>query len=517
MTYLSNLRIRARLALSFGGIILLFVLLAVLSSRELSVVRGAAEEVSHSQAERLSLAEEWRQAIAVNSQRSLAIALSRDLSLAAQFEADIAQLTVRVTELQKRFLQLEVTAEGKPVLDKLADVRKRYIAHRDSMTKAKAGTDQALADKLISEFRPLVVEYMKVAGELVEFEADRTRALSAEVGSAMDRMQLMLFVVTAASVLGSIVVGWLLARSIVRPLAVAQSAADRIASGDLSDEILATGGGEIGDLMNSFIQMQKELRTLVSGIHQSVDCIGVASAQVASGNQDLSARTEQAAASLQETASAVEQISATVRKSAESASEAASLARSTSDAAQRGGDAVVEMVRTMDAIRASSQKVADIIGTIDGIAFQTNILALNAAVEAARAGEQGRGFAVVASEVRTLAQRSATAAKEIKGLIGASVDRVEAGSTQVHGAGKTMSEIVAGVKRVSDIVGEISSAAAEQSRGIDEISKAVSNLDQVTQQNAALVEESAAAAQSLEEQAAGLSRSAQQFRLTAIG
>jgi methyl-accepting chemotaxis protein len=333
------------------------------------------------------------------------------------------------------------------------------------------------------------------------------------VSAAVNFMKLASAAVTATCVAASVLLCWLLNRSVVGPLARAQETADRVADGDLSVDLASTSTDEVGRLTESLGRMQDSLRTLVGSIRLSVESIGVASSEVAMGNQDLSERTEQSAASLQQTASSVEQISSTVRQSADSARQADQLAQQASDVATRGGKAVASVVATMDGIQASSRKIADIIGVIDGIAFQTNILALNAAVEAARAGEQGRGFAVVATEVRNLAQRSATAAKEIKLLIGDSVDRVEAGSQQARSAGDTLTEVVASVRRVSDIVSEISAAASEQAQGIGEINQAVANLDQATQQNAALVEESAAAASSLKDQATTLAQSVQKFRL----
>jgi methyl-accepting chemotaxis protein len=306
---------------------------------------------------------------------------------------------------------------------------------------------------------------------------------------------------------------WLTTRSIVRPVRQAMQATARIASGDLSQAIDTGRRDELGDLLGSVAAMQASLRELVGQIHHCADGIGTASHEIASGSADLSARTEQTASSLQQTASSMEQITGTVRQSAASARQASTLAASAEDVAQRGGNVVSQVVSTMGDIEASSRQIADIIGTIDGIAFQTNILALNAAVEAARAGEQGRGFAVVASEVRSLAQRSAAAAREIKALIGASVERVEAGTKLVADAGGTMQDIVASVHRVNDIIGEISTATGEQSQGIGEVNGAVTRLDQMTQQNAALVEQSTAAAESLKEQAARLSSLVATFRL----
>ena len=304
-------------------------------------------------------------------------------------------------------------------------------------------------------------------------------------------------------------------RSITAPIDHARHVAQAIADGDLRSAIRIVGDDEASELLRALQQMQASLTGLVAQVQVASLSVQHSSAEVASGNSDLSSRTEQAAGSLQQTASSMEQLTGTVRHSADSARQASELAASAAGVAQRGGAVVAQVVTTMEDINASSRRIADIIGTIDGIAFQTNILALNAAVEAARAGEHGRGFAVVASEVRSLAQRSAAAAREIKDLIGASVDRVEAGTRLVADAGSTMGEIVASVQRVADIIGEISHAATEQSSGIGQVNGAVSQLDHMTQQNAALVEQSAAAAESLKEQAARLSGLVGTFRLNA--
>jgi methyl-accepting chemotaxis protein len=302
-------------------------------------------------------------------------------------------------------------------------------------------------------------------------------------------------------------------RSILAPIDYARRVAQAVAGGDLTMKIRIEGRDEAAELLRALSQMQESLRSIVGDVRGSADSIGTASREVASGNADLSTRTEQTASNLQQTASSMAQITATVRQSGDSAAQANQLAHSAASVAQRGGTVVAQVVATMDEINTSSKKIADIIGTIDGIAFQTNILALNAAVEAARAGEQGRGFAVVAAEVRSLAQRSAEAAREIKTLIGTSVDKVEAGSRLVGEAGSTMTEIVASVQRVTDIIGEISAAASEQNQGIGQVNSAVNELDRMTQQNAALVEESAAAAESLREQAERLGSVVARFHL----
>jgi methyl-accepting chemotaxis protein len=302
-------------------------------------------------------------------------------------------------------------------------------------------------------------------------------------------------------------------RSITSPIAYAQTLAKAIASGDLTRTVRHEGQDEAAELLRALDSMQEALRRLIGEVGDSAESIQTASSEIASGSSDLSNRTEQTASNLQETASSMEQLTGNVAQSADAARQANQLATSAADVAHRGGEVVAKVVATMDDIHASSRKIADIIGVIDGIAFQTNILALNAAVEAARAGDQGRGFAVVAGEVRSLAQRSAEAAREITGLIGTSVAKVGTGSRLVQEAGSTMTEIVASVQRVSDIIGEITAATAEQSSGIGQINGAIAQLDQMTQQNAALVEESAAAAESLKEQAERLSQVVGTFRL----
>ncbi|CAN7216909.1 methyl-accepting chemotaxis protein [Variovorax paradoxus] len=304
-----------------------------------------------------------------------------------------------------------------------------------------------------------------------------------------------------------------LARSIMQPLGEAIFIAETVASGDLSKEFETERGGDFGRLLRGMGEMEDTLTDVVTRIKASTDSIVVASGQIAAGNQELSSRTEEQASSLEQTAASMEELTSTVKQNADNARQANQLALSASEVAVKGGSVVGQVVDTMASINASSRKIVDIIGVIDGIAFQTNILALNAAVEAARAGEQGRGFAVVASEVRSLAQRSAAAAKEIKGLIDDSVGKVDVGSALVGEAGKTMEEIVSGVKRVTDIIGEITAASHEQAQGIEQVNQAIAQMDQVTQQNAALVEEAAAAAQSLQEQADSLSQVVATFKL----
>jgi methyl-accepting chemotaxis protein len=346
----------------------------------------------------------------------------------------------------------------------------------------------------------------------------RIEAVSADSAdsarTASSRLHWLLALLALASAGIAIGLSWMMQRRVVHDLASATQVAREVAAGNLQVTAESTRNDEVGELMRALGAMTRQLETSLQAVQSSSDSIRTASAEIASGNHDLSARTEQTASNLQQAASSMDQLTGTVRQSADAARQANQLASSAADVAQRGGAVVSQVVSTMDEINTSSKKIADIIGTIDGIAFQTNILALNAAVEAARAGEQGRGFAVVAGEVRSLAQRSAEAAREIKTLIGSSVDKVETGSRLVADAGSTMNEIVASVQRVSDIIGEITAASAEQSTGIGQVSSAVTELDRMTQQNAALVEQSAAAAESLKEQALRLNEVVGAFRLS---
>jgi len=355
-----------------------------------------------------------------------------------------------------------------------------------------------------------VEERVAKIGNILKAEAASTQS---DFNSSMTRLSVV-FLATLAVVVALVVPLTLLnSQTITRPISYARMVAQAIAAGDLNRRIDVEGSDEPAELLSSLKAMQESLRNLVGQVRESTEQIETASAEVAMGNQDLSQRTEQSASNLQQTASAMEQLTGGVRQSADAASTANQLATSAAQVAQRGGTVVSEVVATMDEINTSSKKINDIIGVIDGIAFQTNILALNAAVEAARAGEQGRGFAVVAGEVRLLAQRSAEAAKEIKSLIGASVDRVETGARLVQSAGATMAEIVASVQRVTDIIGEIAAGTSDQSQRIGQVHGSINQLDQMTQQNAALVEESAAAAESLKDQSRRLMQAVSQFHL----
>lgn len=368
---------------------------------------------------------------------------------------------------------------------------------------------------LLNQVRPNEVIWRRKVNELIKVEEQLNSRSYAEATTNQARAWAISGTLFAAAVLISILIGWRITNSVKRPIASAIRVAETIAEGDLTSQIETDSEDEIGRLMHAISAMQERLRNLVGEIRTSAESIQVASSEVASGNHDLSYRTEMAAANLQETASSMEQLTTALHDSAEATHQARGLAESASGAASRGGEVVERVIGTMDEINASSSKITEIIGVINGIAFQTNILALNAAVEAARAGEQGRGFAVVAGEVRSLAKRSADAAKEIEHLIHSSVERVENGSRLVREAGQTMKEIVESVHRVTDIIGEVTSASSAQSSQVSQISSATSELDKMTQQNAALVEQSAAAAESLKGQAQRLAEMVATFKLSA--
>lgn len=367
--------------------------------------------------------------------------------------------------------------------------------------------------RMDDECRPLLAALIEATNSYARFTEQRSQALMQEAHSLYANQRNMLVIACLAAFVAAALAGLLVTRSITVPIAQAVKVAETVAAGDLGSVVHSVGGDETGQLLTALKKMNDSLVTIVGQVRHSSDSIATGSAQIATGNADLSQRTEEQASNLQQTAASMEQLTCTVKQNAETARQANQLAAGCSEAARQGGDVVERVVSTMDVISQSSRKIAEIIGVIDAIAFQTNILALNAAVEAARAGEQGRGFAVVAGEVRNLAQRSAQAAREIKNLIGESVHNVQSGTQLVGEAGRSMGEIVIQVRRVSDLIAEISASSAEQSTGMGQIGHAVTQLDQVTQQNAALVEQSAAAAESLKHQAAGLAQAVSVFKL----
>jgi methyl-accepting chemotaxis protein len=388
------------------------------------------------------------------------------------------------------------------------------IAHvREAAALVKAGQWDEAETVLIKKINPSYRNGDAALKELKELTAARTAADEAMVVRSVTRTAWTMAAVLVFGVLAGIAIGWLLVRAITGPLRQATDIATRVADGDLTGTIEADARNEIGALLAALGKMKSNLAGIVGEVRASTDTISSASSEIAAGNMDLSRRTGDQAGSLEQTASSMEQLTSTVKQNADNARQANVLAVSASEVATRGGHVVAQVVDTMGSINASSKKIVDIIAVIDGIAFQTNILALNAAVEAARAGEQGRGFAVVAAEVRNLAQRSAGAAKEIKQLIGDSVEKVDSGARLVDQAGITMKEIVTSIQRVTDIMGEITTASQEQTSGLEQINQAIGQMDAITQQNVALVEEAAAAAGSLQDQAGVLAKVVSVFRL----
>jgi methyl-accepting chemotaxis protein len=511
---LSALRLGPRLAVGFGSIVLLCAAAVGFGIDRISTMRELSVELGTVDAEKLSASERWGRAIESNAARSWVIFFSSDAELKKRIKAEMQEVVTAQTARLKRMQEIATSEEDKRLLAEISTQRDAYQALRNGLLKRKDAGEDVTAE-LFDKLFPAAAAYQAVVEKLVVRQRDAMAQTQARAERAALHGSIALAVGGGLALLLAVFFAWRITRSVSVPIQQAQDIAHQIAGGDLTHDIHVEGRDEAAELLRSLQAMQQALRELVGQVRNGAEGISTASVQIASGNQDLSSRTEQTASNLQETASSMEQLSGTVKQSADSARQANQLAASAAEVAQRGGSVVSQVVSTMDEINASSKKISDIIGVIDGIAFQTNILALNAAVEAARAGEQGRGFAVVASEVRSLAGRSAEAAKEIKSLIGASVDKVETGSRLVTEAGSTMSEIVGSVKRVTDMIGEISSAASEQSDGIGQVSSAVSQLDQMTQQNAALVEESAAAAESLREQAGRLSEMVGRFRLAA--
>jgi methyl-accepting chemotaxis protein len=412
-------------------------------------------------------------------------------------------------------LEGEEDEDNKPAREALAALEAYGKAAESVLGNIQNGAyDSArVADRMLVKARADVALVEQRADQIAQLVRGEVQSTQKEFEATMAKLLVAFVVVVVLTLLVIVPLTLINSRSIIQPLEQARSMAQAIAAGDLTRSVQADGQDEPAELLRALASMRQTLLGLVGGLRDASNNIGNASREVASGNADLSQRTEQAASSLQQTASSMAELTGTVNQTAQSAATANQLAHSASEVAERGGTVVSQVVATMDEINVASRRIADIIGTIDGIAFQTNILALNAAVEAARAGEQGRGFAVVAGEVRSLAQRSADAAREIKALIGSSVEKVDAGAALVADAGKTMTEIVASVRRVGDIVAEISAAAGEQSQRIGTVNDAVAQLDQATQSNAALVEESAAASESLEAQSRQLAEVVGRFQI----
>ncbi len=515
-------RIGARLGAGFGIILALMVLMLVAAVLQLWRIQSHnADNERHT--ERLVLVQEWSALVRTNLDRAvtatrLDAAIGDDEAVRGRMEGVLSQLNAEMSstaaatvELQKKVVAISDEPAVAALITRVNEARNRFVALRanirDDIQMGEGGK------RVEAELLPLAQSMLKTLDELTAHLKAASTTATHELADNVRQAQVLLLVICAIALAAGVLIAWLTTRAITRPMRDAVQIADMIAQGDLTHSFQSTREDEIGSMLRRLSLMQQKLRQAFTDISEATTQISHASGEVASGNADLAQRTEQAASSLQETASSMEQLTGTVQHSAESARTATELATTSTEVAQRGGAVVAQVVATMDEINHSSNQIASIISVIDGIAFQTNILALNAAVEAARAGEQGRGFAVVASEVRSLAQRSAEAAREIKTLIDASVGKVGAGARLVHDAGNTMHDIVTSVQRVTDMIAGISAASAEQNQGIAKMNQAVGQLDEMTQQNAALVEQSTAAAESLKDQAQRLAGIVAAFRL----
>ncbi|MBI1772661.1 MAG: MCP four helix bundle domain-containing protein [Burkholderiales bacterium] len=510
-----DLRISAKLFVGFILLLLLTVFLGGFSVYQLSRVNSTALELGTNWMPSVNAAMGIKERISRLRTQEMQIVMSAgDEANLKKYEKRWHDYAAELKKYEEDYVRLISTVDEKKFFTDYSKLWERYVVEAKKLTAdAYAGNMEEARTTLRGESSKLNADMLVLADKMVQVNTDGGIAeyhLGEQIYANSKILILSLIVVTIA--LGLLLAYWI-ARVVARPLQEAVRVAKTVASGDLTSDIQVKTKDETGELLQALKEMNASLLSVVSEVRTGTDLIATASTEIASGNMDLSARTESQAGSLEETASSMEELTSTVKQNSDNARQANQLSHSASAVAQKGGSVVSQVVDTMGSINESSKKIVDIIAVIDGIAFQTNILALNAAVEAARAGEQGRGFAVVASEVRNLAQRSASAAKEIKTLINDSVEKVDLGTRLVDQAGITMQEVVDSVRRVSDIISEITAAGAEQSSGIDQINTAIIQMDQVTQQNAALVEEAAAAAGALQEQAANLSRVVGVFKL----
>jgi methyl-accepting chemotaxis protein-1 (serine sensor receptor) len=510
------MKISTRLATTFGALLLLLLGLSVMAYLQMSAIQTALLDIADNALPSLKLVNQVKTQATITRVLLARHVLNSDDSAMVTLDQQVVASRAKMAALRQQYEPLISSPEEKRTYEEFSSAWKQYADTNDRLLthSRKNENEQALAlfeGDSLKGYNTVSVLLDKV----VQINDDAAKNARDAALQTYQRAITTLLVTAALAMVVAVVAALWLIRSITAPLAQAVQAADRVAAGDLTQSIHSDATDETGQLLQSLGKMQQSLVRTVSSVRQNSESVASASAQIASGNNDLSARTENQASALEQTAASMEELNSTVSQNADNARQANQLAMSASTVASEGGDVVAQVVDTMRNISAASNKIADIIGVIDGIAFQTNILALNAAVEAARAGEQGRGFAVVASEVRTLAGRSAEAAREIKSLIAASVERVEQGNQQAERAGQTMTEVVGAIRRVTDIMGEISAASNEQSAGVSQVGEAVMQMDQVTQQNAALVEEMAAAASSLRSQAQELVQTVAVFRLGA--
>jgi len=514
---MNNLKIGTRLGFGFSLILLLLTTMTIIGILRLSSASAMTDHMIDVKIRDQRLIAEWGKIIEVNAARTTGAWMVADPADQKTLETLMAGSSGGATKIQDQIGATIEEEELKPLFKQVLDTRKAYTDVRKAVFAAKAQGDLELGKKLYEgDLARTRTSYLAALQTFSERQADLLDAAAVEIRDQYTSGRTLLVMLGLAAIVMGVLAAWWITRTITRPINEAVKVAETVSSGDLTSEIRVHSNDETGQLMNALKIMNSNLVSIVGQVRNGTDLMATASTEIAAGNQDLSSRTEQQASSLEETASSMEELTSTVKFNAENAREANALAISAAEIASRGGAVVGEVVNTMGSINDSSRKIVEIISVIDGIAFQTNILALNAAVEAARAGEQGRGFAVVASEVRNLAQRSASAAKDIKSLINDSVDKVSQGSDLVNKAGETMSEIVTSINRVTQIMTQISHASEEQSIGIAQVNDAITQMDQVTQQNAALVEQAAAAAESMQEQSAKLADVVSVFKLDGL-
>ena len=511
------MKIGTKIGIGFAIVFFLSFLTAVLAIWRLHIVAEETRIMMEKPIAKERMISDWNRYIQIAVRRTAAIAKSSDSSLTEFFKEDIAFTAKGASEMQDAIAPLLITEKETAIYQEVAENRKNYAAYRDAIIKAKGEGKTEEANQLFSEkFTPAAAGYQSNIQLLLDNQRQTVNKSAQEIENVYQQSKVLLIAILLAAGLIGMVYITLMIRGLLRQLGgepgYAAEIASEIASGNLALDI-DVKPGDTNSLIYAIKSMRDSLFNIVSEVRAGTNTIAGASGKIASGNRDLAFRTEQQVAAHEETSASIEKLTATVRQNAENAQQANLLAKTASDVATKGGQAVAQVVDTMDAINASSNKIVDIISVIDGIAFQTNILALNAAVEAARAGEQGRGFAVVAAEVRSLAQRSATAAREINELIKDSVEKVSSGSKLVHDAGETIEEVVFSVKRVNDIMSEITIASQNQSQGIWQVNEAVMQMDFNTQQNAALVQQAAAIAARLEDQIQGLVDVVSVFRL----
>jgi methyl-accepting chemotaxis protein len=512
--FFDTISIGQRLAAGFSVFVVLLMLMAGVGAWRLAELNDVTTNMASVNLRIERVVGAWFAETRGNAIRAVVLTYSDDPELKRMLTPQVEAATKRISEMQKEVETLVRSAQAKALFDEVGVKRTRYLEVRKNvLEKKKAGQAEEALALLNTSMLPAVDAYIGSIRNLVDHYTRQVENDAAMAAATASSGRNLLIGVCAAGVLLGILLSWWITSSITGPIREAVSVAQAVAGGDLTVDLQVRGKDEMGQLLQALSDMTQNLRSLVGEVAAGAHTVADTSAQIAQGNVDLSQRTEEQASTLEETASSMEELTSTVTQNAQNARQASELAVGASDVARKGGAVVGQVVSTMNGISESSRKIADIIGVIDAIAFQTNILALNAAVEAARAGEQGRGFAVVAAEVRNLAQRSAAAAKEIKTLIGDSADKVQAGTKLVDAAGQTMEEIVGSVKKVSDLIAEIAAASQEQSSGIGQVNTAVTQMDQVVQQNASLVEEATAATESMKEQAASLLQLVSRFKL----